>query len=215
MWRDLRILIYESTPSMSLLLETQLDAEESPTLFKVQKESCLLPLLSRQTPHLFLADLTHLSASIEQVLPVLQEHSPALPVLLFGAPEHLDTLKPLLHHNPGMLRFRHLHTMNQSMFDVVQWEIQQFLNSLAPSSEQPSLASESITDDETLDQYGFFELKEQSLARFEKNYLSRQLTRFQGDVSAASNASRMPRGTFYRLMKKYDLTARQYRKRRS
>jgi DNA-binding NtrC family response regulator len=58
---------------------------------------------------------------------------------------------------------------------------------------------------------GFFPLRERHMARFEKDYLSNILTASQGDVSLASREAQLPRGTFYRLLKKYDLNPANYR----
>lgn len=58
---------------------------------------------------------------------------------------------------------------------------------------------------------GFFPLRERHMARFEKDYLSNILTASQGDVSLASREAQLPRGTFYRLLKKYDLNPADFR----
>jgi DNA-binding NtrC family response regulator len=59
---------------------------------------------------------------------------------------------------------------------------------------------------------GFFPLRERHMARFEKDYLSNILTAAQGDVSLASREAQLPRGTFYRLLKKYDLNPADFRR---
>jgi len=58
---------------------------------------------------------------------------------------------------------------------------------------------------------GFFELKEQSINAFEMKYLADLLKKNSGDVNAAANAAFIPRGTFYRLMKKHSLEAKIFR----
>ena len=58
---------------------------------------------------------------------------------------------------------------------------------------------------------GFFPLRERHMARFEKDYLSNILTAAQGDVSLAAREAQLPRGTFYRLLKKYDLNPADFR----
>lgn len=57
----------------------------------------------------------------------------------------------------------------------------------------------------------FFELREKYITQFETMYLADILERFGGDVSAAAKQAQIPRGTFYRLMKKHDLQAKEYR----
>jgi DNA-binding NtrC family response regulator len=59
---------------------------------------------------------------------------------------------------------------------------------------------------------GFHEAKEQLLESFEKEYLSALLKRCEGNVSRAARESGLHRKSIERLVKKYDLDARQHRK---
>ncbi len=52
---------------------------------------------------------------------------------------------------------------------------------------------------------GFFEVREQRIAAFEREYLANLLRASGGDVSQAAREARIPRGTFYRLLKKHDM----------
>jgi DNA-binding NtrC family response regulator len=61
------------------------------------------------------------------------------------------------------------------------------------------------------DQAGFFQLREQRLAAFEREYLPNLLQFHQGDVSQAAQEARIPRGTLYRLLKKHELAAEDFR----
>jgi len=58
---------------------------------------------------------------------------------------------------------------------------------------------------------GYFELRDEHLARFESQYLSELLTRHHGDVRTAADEAKLPRGTLYRLMKKHDLDGGSFR----
>lgn len=58
---------------------------------------------------------------------------------------------------------------------------------------------------------GFFHLRERRLAVFEKEYLKSLLAACQGDVSSAAREARLPRGTFYRLLKKHELSPANFR----
>lgn len=58
---------------------------------------------------------------------------------------------------------------------------------------------------------GYFELRDQHVARFEKQYLSELLNRHQGDVKTAAKEARLPRGTLYRLMKNHGLDSASFR----
>jgi DNA-binding NtrC family response regulator len=61
------------------------------------------------------------------------------------------------------------------------------------------------------DRAGFFQLREQRLAAFEKDYLTNLLQLYQGDVSQAAQKACIPRGTLYRLLKKHGLAAEDFR----
>lgn len=57
----------------------------------------------------------------------------------------------------------------------------------------------------------FFDVRAEHQDRFEKEYLVGMLRECLGDVSEAARRARIPRGTFYRLMKKHDLNADVFR----
>ncbi|MBI1987348.1 MAG: sigma-54-dependent Fis family transcriptional regulator [Nitrospinae bacterium] len=61
------------------------------------------------------------------------------------------------------------------------------------------------------DRGGFFQLREQRMAVFEKEYLANLLRAALGDVSRAAREARLPRGTLYRLLKKYELNPQDFR----
>ncbi|MEX0653467.1 MAG: sigma-54 dependent transcriptional regulator [Phycisphaeraceae bacterium] len=58
---------------------------------------------------------------------------------------------------------------------------------------------------------GLFELRDQHVTTFERQYLVELMQRNQGDVVQAAVAAKVPRGTFYRLLKKHDLNPRDFR----
>jgi DNA-binding NtrC family response regulator len=58
---------------------------------------------------------------------------------------------------------------------------------------------------------GFFAQRERRLAAFEKEYFRTLLAASQGDVTTAAREAQLPRGTFYRLMKKHALNATEFR----
>lgn len=57
----------------------------------------------------------------------------------------------------------------------------------------------------------FFDVRAEHQDRFEKEYLVGMLRECLGDVSEAARHAEIPRGTFYRLMKKHDLNADVFR----
>jgi DNA-binding NtrC family response regulator len=58
---------------------------------------------------------------------------------------------------------------------------------------------------------GYFELRDQHVARFESQYLADLLARHRGDVRTAAIEAKLPRGTLYRLMKKHNLDGGSFR----
>ncbi len=58
---------------------------------------------------------------------------------------------------------------------------------------------------------GYFQLRDEHLAQFERQYLRELLARHHGDVRTAAFEAKLPRGTLYRLMKKHDLDGGSFR----
>jgi transcriptional regulator with PAS, ATPase and Fis domain len=58
---------------------------------------------------------------------------------------------------------------------------------------------------------GFFEMRSEHVARFEREYLASLLTRHNGNVKEASNEAKVPRATLYRLFKNHDLDPNRFR----
>ena len=58
---------------------------------------------------------------------------------------------------------------------------------------------------------GFFHLRERRLAAFEKEYFKNLLITWRGEVSSAAREVQLPRGTLYRLLKKYELNPADFR----
>jgi two-component system response regulator GlrR len=58
---------------------------------------------------------------------------------------------------------------------------------------------------------GFFSMRTQRLATFEKEYLANLLQACQGDASRAAREAQVPRGTLYRFLKKHGLNPEDFR----
>ncbi|MBI2824514.1 MAG: sigma-54-dependent Fis family transcriptional regulator [Planctomycetia bacterium] len=58
---------------------------------------------------------------------------------------------------------------------------------------------------------GYFHLRDEHMARFERQYLGELLRRHAGDVKAAAFEAQLPRGTLYRLLKNHGLDPGAYR----
>jgi DNA-binding NtrC family response regulator len=61
------------------------------------------------------------------------------------------------------------------------------------------------------DAVGYFQLRDQYVAKFERQYLTDLLKRYGGDVRAAAREAKLPRGTLYRLMKNHNIDGNDFR----
>ena len=59
----------------------------------------------------------------------------------------------------------------------------------------------------------FFELRDEHLTRFEREYFESLLERHNGNCKEAAKEARLPRGTLYRLLKNHDIEPADFRKR--
>ena len=109
-------------------------------------------------------------------------------------PEVLDVLAR--YHWPGNVR-----------------EMQNVLKRALAMCRQPVLSVEDLPDEIVVaagerpgaENGGFFHVRGQRVAAFEREYLTGLLRASAGDVSQAARDARIPRGTFYRLLKKHDI----------
>jgi DNA-binding NtrC family response regulator len=98
-------------------------------------------------------------------------------------------------------------------------ELQNVLKRALMMSQGPILSLQDLPDDIVIhagdrsaaDLSGFFQLREQRITAFEREYLTTLLQVYQGDVSQAAREARIPRGTLYRLLKKHGLAAEDFR----
>ena len=61
------------------------------------------------------------------------------------------------------------------------------------------------------DTAGYFQVRDEHMAHFERQYLTELLRRHEGDVKAASFEAKLPRGTLYRLLKNHGIDAGTFR----
>jgi DNA-binding NtrC family response regulator len=74
-------------------------------------------------------------------------------------------------------------------------------------------AGQRETQGQETDAAGYFQLRDDHVARFERQYLTDLLTRHQGEVQSAAREAKLPRGTLYRLMKNHGLDSADFRPR--
>jgi DNA-binding NtrC family response regulator len=98
-------------------------------------------------------------------------------------------------------------------------ELQNVIRRAIALAKGPLIALDDLPDDvvaaagegRTTDDAGYFELRDEHVARFETEYLGDLLARHHGDVRTAALEARLPRGTLYRLMKKHGLDGGSFR----
>jgi DNA-binding NtrC family response regulator len=139
-------------------------------------------------------------------IPVLVEHFVERHAAEMGRqvtgvdPEVLDVLSR--HHWPGNVR-----------------EVQNALKHALAMCRQAVLSVEDLPDEIVVASGdrpgaangGFFHVRGQRIAAFEREYLTGLLRASAGDVSRAAREARIPRGTFYRLLKKHDIDPAAFR----
>lgn len=98
-------------------------------------------------------------------------------------------------------------------------ELQNVLKRALAMSAKPGISLEDLPDElvahagesRARDSTGFFQLREQRLATFEKEFLRHLMSNCRGDVVCAARDARLPRGTLYRLLKKHELNPSDFR----
>ncbi len=98
-------------------------------------------------------------------------------------------------------------------------ELQNVIGRTMALTRHPMLTPEDLPEDVVLkagepgaaDRSGFFALRSQRVAAFEKEYLSALLRSYEGEVTAAAREAKIPRGTLYRLLKKHEINPEQFR----
>jgi DNA-binding NtrC family response regulator len=98
-------------------------------------------------------------------------------------------------------------------------ELQNVVKRALAMCRQPVLSVEDLPDEVVVaagdrpgaDNGGFFHVRGQRIAAFEREYLTGLLRASAGDVSQAARDARIPRGTFYRLLKKHDIDPAAFR----
>jgi DNA-binding NtrC family response regulator len=61
------------------------------------------------------------------------------------------------------------------------------------------------------DAVSYFQLRDEHVAKFERQFLSDLLKHHGGDVRSAAREAKLPRGTLYRLLKNHNLDSADFR----
>jgi DNA-binding NtrC family response regulator len=149
-------------------------------------------------------------------LPALRERAEDIPLLVN---HYLDRYAKELEKPPAQLSPEVMEVlMNYSWPGNVR-ELQNVLKRALAMSAKPMISPDDLPDEvvaragesPVTPNGGFFQLRERRLAAFEKDYLRNLLTGSHGDATGAAREAQLPRGTLYRLLKKYELNPADFR----
>ena len=108
------------------------------------------------------------------------------------------------HHWPGNVR---------ELQNVIRRAITLTDQDLISPDDLPVSLLAAVDQSDTGQQRGFIELRNEYVARFEREYFISLLKRHHGHVQAAATEAGLPRGTIYRLMKRHGIDPADYRSR--
>lgn len=149
-------------------------------------------------------------------IPPLRERQEDIPLLVsyFIDRYRGEMGKPVMQLKPEVLEILMAYPWPGNVRQLQNVIKRALLMSHGPILSLSDLSDDIIThagDRAATDRAGFFQLREQRLAAFEKDYLTNLLQLYQGDVSQAAQKACIPRGTLYRLLKKHGLAAEDFR----
>jgi DNA-binding NtrC family response regulator len=164
----------------------------------------------------FRLDLFHRIHAVVVSLPPLRERAADIPLLVshFIGRYAREMERPSVAVSPGAMEV----LCSYSWPGNVR-ELQNVLQQALVMAPHPVISAADLPEDLVVragsgvrtDTKNFFELREQRVAAFEKEYFQNLLGACQGDVSAAAREAGVPRCTLYRLLKKYELVPNDFR----
>lgn len=111
----------------------------------------------------------------------------------------------------GLLRRHHWPGNVRELQNVIRRAITLTDNDVITPDDLPVALLAAVDHTETGQPRGYFELRDEFLARFEREYLGNLLKRHSGNVQAAAGEASLPRGTMYRLLKRHHIDPADYR----
>jgi two-component system response regulator HydG len=165
----------------------------------------------------FRLDLFHRINVVRIELPPLRERTEDIPLL---ARHFLDRLtkemdRPTVEFSPEALE-----VLTSYPWPGNVRELQNAIKRALALSSEPALTVENLPDEIVAGAglspgakvTGFFAQRDRRMAVFERDYLRGLLSSTSGDVAAAAREAQLPRGTFYRLLKKHALNPTEFRR---
>jgi len=163
----------------------------------------------------FRPDLYHRLNVVRVEVPPLRDRSEDIPVLVNI---FLERFGRDLKHRPARVSSEAMEALVGYTWPGNVRELQNVIKRALTWSQQEEIALQDLPDEIVAnsgvarpEHDGFFAAREQRLATFEREYLQTVLRERQGDVSAAAEDVKLPRGTLYRLLKKHGLNPADFR----
>jgi DNA-binding NtrC family response regulator len=166
----------------------------------------------------FRMDLYHRINVVRIELPPLRERVDDIPLLVRS---FLDRLTKEMERSPVEVLPEAMEVLMSYPWPGNVRELQNAMRRILAHCDQPVITMDNLPDDIVTKASsiagggssggGFFARRERHLAAFEKDYFRSLLIGTQGDVVAAAREANLPRGTFYRLLKKHGLNSSDFR----
>lgn len=165
----------------------------------------------------FRLDLFHRINVVRIELPPLRERPEDIPLL---ARHFLERFTKEMERSGVDLTPEALEVLTNYPWPGNVRELQNAMKRALALSTQPTLSVDDLPDEIVAGAgfghgavaSGFFAQRERRMAVFERDYLRGLLASTLGDVAAAAREAQLPRGTFYRLLKKHALNPTEFRR---
>jgi len=165
----------------------------------------------------FREDLFYRLNVMQIVLPPLRERQNNIPLLVDC---FIQRYGPELGKKVDKIDTEALEILTEYSWPGNVRELQNAVKSAIIFAKQDSITLEDISD-KIVESAGsgikkpksFFDLRNREIGKFEKEYLGSLLLKYYGDVREAAREAQIPRGTYYRLLKKYGMDPETFRER--
>ncbi len=164
----------------------------------------------------FRSDLFYRINVAEIVVPPLRQRSEDIPLLVehFVSQHSAESQERAPTIDPGVLDILKRYRWPGNIREL-QNQVKRMLTMVSGSSvttdDLPHKILERASENGEGHAGGFFAKRAAHLANFEKDYLEELLRRHQGDVTSCAKEALIPRGSFYRFLKKYDIDPARFR----
>jgi DNA-binding NtrC family response regulator len=230
-----RVLLVDDDDAVRELYELVLGTLSGTEVLGAPAAAPALELMAKQPFDLLVTDVMMPQVSGIELLRLVKEKSASLPALVIsGVPDVANVVASM---KLGASDFLVKPFTNEELLVKAKALLEEVMarrNAIATSSrsldesqgtESVAVAYQSSKEEilptplsiqqmtEMANEKGFFDLRKNYLAIFDRVYLSALLERHDGDVTAAARDAQLPRGTLYRLMNQYGIVPQKFRRR--